>query len=259
MGWLCAVLAACSSDADDEVFDWTFHPQIQFFSMYSVFGGSHSYAVTPFLPGADPASKDSDPIVASKVRWEVDEKLVKREAFPDLPADIKLTTKAVGRTTVRVTMTSLSGFTDRSSASLHISEANDELWEKGDARYARGAQGDFAPFLETLAMPLSEADAGPCELPSNILAGLPKDVSCQACHEQFGARVSPAQTAGYSDEQLTSIIAQGLKPPGYQFNSVPLRTLPQPDCLFAKFHAFEMDEETQRGLIAKLRSLPPEK
>ena len=70
---------------------------------------------------------------------------------------------------------------------------------------------------------------------------------------------TPRQTAGYSDDQLIAIFTQGQKPAGYQFNSVFLKMLPQPDCVYAMFHTWQIDEDTKRGIVLKLRSIPPKK
>jgi hypothetical protein len=38
-----------------------------------------------------------------------------------------------------------------------------------------------------------------------------------------------------------------------------LRDRPHPDCIFAKFHAWSVDEEDQLGLVLELRSLVPKR
>jgi hypothetical protein len=39
--------------------------------MYSAFGGNQTYSLTPYLPAADPAVKDSDPVMAATIKWQV--------------------------------------------------------------------------------------------------------------------------------------------------------------------------------------------
>jgi hypothetical protein len=58
---------------------------------------------------------------------------------------------------------------------------------------------------------------------------------------------------------LLAIFTQGRKPEGYAFNSAALRMQPSPDCLFSMFHMLSVDEDSQDGLVLKLRSLPPGK
>ena len=254
---LSIMLAACRGSAEEENNASVCFGTIQFAPMYLAFGGSHSYSVTPNIPAADPASGAADPILASKTRWALDDRILEQEAFLEIPGAIKLTTRASGKTSVTAFMTSLHGHPCRWESLLSIGRASDEQWGKGDARYNRGTPGDNASLLKSLALQPTDAGETWCELPSEARSGLSKDAPCEACHEAAAARVSPTQTAGYSDEQLRAVITEGQRPPGYAFNSAALRMHPRPDCVFAMFHKFAVDEETVEGLVLKLRSLPP--
>jgi hypothetical protein len=255
---LSIALAACKEGTiDEDTAAGCYGPFLS--PMYSAFGGSHSYSVTPYVPAAVLASGDDDPIVASKNRWMVDDRILEPEAFLEIPGAIKLTTRASGRSRLTVFMTTLRGHQCRRESLLSIKEASDEQWEKGDARYESGTPGDIANLLKSLAMQPADAGVASCELPSEVLSGLSKDAPCEACHDAAAARVSPTQTAGYSDEQLLAIVTEGQKPSGYAFNSAALRMHPRPDCVFAKFHKLAVDEDSLEGMLLKMRSLAPGK
>jgi hypothetical protein len=259
---LCAAIAGCGGSDDAKAPEGTLRANlIQFTPMHSAFGGAQNYSLTPFVPSADPASKDSDPVMAATIKWNVDGAFAKQDPFAEIPGAIKLTTKKTGTTTVSLTATTASGAKVRGESKLTITPASDEEWAKGDMRYSGGANIDFrAMFGGAMMMP---GGPGVCGLPFNIMAMLPKDASCTNCHNTSASAIAvehtPTQTAGYSDEQLVSIFTQGQKPAGYQFNSVFLKMLPQPDCVYAMFHTWQIDEETKKGIILKLRSIEPKK
>jgi len=263
---LCAAIAGCGGSDDDgkssALPGEKLANLIQFSPMYSAFGGAQVYSLTPFVPTADPATKDSTPVMASTIKWVTEDKFVKQDQFGDIPGAIKLTTKATGTTKVQFTATTVAGKQINSEAQLTISKADDAEWAKGDARYSGGAPIDFRSMLSgATAMPA--AGGGVCGLPFNIMASLPKDASCTNCHNTGGNAIAvehtPTQTAGYSDDQLIAIFTQGQKPAGYQFNSIFLKMLPQPDCIYSMFHTWTIDEETKRGIVLKLRSIEPKK
>ena len=261
---LCAAVAGCGGSDEPATPPGKLLPLIQFNpSMYSAFGGAQSYSVTPYVPTADPASKDVDPVMASTIKWTVDGAFAKQDPFADLPGGIKLTTKKTGSTLVTLTATTASGTKVRAETKLNIAAANDDDWQKGDMRYSGGANIDFAAMFRGAGGMMPAAGGGVCGLPFNITAALPKDASCTNCHNTAGNAIAvehtPTQTAGYSDEQLVSIFTQGQKPAGYAFNSPFLKMLPQPDCVYAMFHTWQIDEETKHGIILKLRSIEPKK
>jgi len=257
---LCAALAACGGDTEADATPCNpLANGIEFTPMYSAFGGSHSYSVMPFLPSADPNSKDADPILVSTIHWEVDEKFVSKEAFPDIPGAIKLTTRAAGIAKLHVTAKSASGAqVVCQSDSLNISRASDEDWDKGDARYNSGPQPHIADVSINPEVADSDAGAHSCGLANDPQPDLPKNAACTGCHDgPDSVPHSPLQTAGYSDEQLIAIFTQAQKPAGYTYNSALLKKLPEPDCIYARFHTWSVDQDTQRGLVLKLRSLSP--
>lgn len=136
---LCAALAGgcSSSDSGDE--EGTKLPNLISFSpMYSAFDGTHEFAVTPSVPSAKEGTGNADPIVASSLKWKVDEAFVKRDEFPELAASVKLTTKKAGKTTVSVTAKTMSGQTVRGESILTIDSGNMTEWEAGETRYNNG-------------------------------------------------------------------------------------------------------------------------
>lgn len=249
---LCATLAGCSSSEEKPV---TLLPQlISFTPMYSAFDdGAHEYALTPSVPSAAEGSKDADPIVASSVKWDLDQAFVKRDEFPDLPAAVKLTTKKSGETTVKVTAKTLSGNAVRGEAKLTISKASQSEWDAGEARYNNGM------MITWMRPTMAAAGEGTCGLPVTI--DLPKTSACGNCHNSMANAISvehtPTQTGGYSNEDLVNIFTTGAKPAGGTFNSPFLRNAPMPDCIYAAFHTWEMTDDEKKGIVWKLRSIAP--
>jgi hypothetical protein len=248
---LCAALAGCSSSGDED--PGVNRPNLISFSpMYSAFDGTHEYAVTPSVPSAAEGSKDSDPVMASTIKWDVDGAFLKRDEFPELTAAVKLTTKKAGSTTVKVTAKTLAGVQIRGEAKLTISPAQQNEWDAGEARYNNG-------MMITWMRPVMAASGeGTCGLPVTI--ELPKSSACGNCHaatSMITIEHTPTQTAGYSNEDLINIFTTGAKPAGGTFNSPFLRSAPMPDCIYAAFHTWEMTDDEKKGIIWKLRSIPP--
>lgn len=218
---------------------------IVFSPMFSAFDGVHEYAVTPSVPSAAP-SEDADPVLASSIKWVLDDAYVKRDDFPDLPAAIKLTTKKAGTTTVGVTAKTRSGQALRATARLIISRATSAEWEAGEARY-NSDEFDIAPKMFAscgLVLPIE----------------LPRASACSNCHDAMssvGTEHTPTQTAFYSNDELIAISTKGAKPAGGTFVSPFLRAAPMPDCIYKAFHTWQMSEEEEKGIVWKLRSIPP--
>lgn len=247
-----AVLAGCASSVDDIDFTGPRPNLIQFSPMFSAFDGTHSYAVTPSVPYVA-NSMASDPVMASSIQWEVDTAFVEREEFPELTAAIKLTTKKAGVTAVIVRAKSLSGKSISSRAKLAISQAHPEEWAAGERRYNTGETITWA-----FTAPAADGDS-PCEPPHNV--ELPQTSACGNCHNATSAilpnEYTPTQTAGYSNEDLINIFANGAKPARETYSSAFLRKASTPDCIHKTFHTWQMTEEEKNGLIWHLRAIPP--
>lgn len=220
--------------------------------MYSAFDGVHEFSVTPNVPSARVDSLDSDPVKDGTLRWRFDPAFFSASAFPELAGAVKLTTQKAGTTEIKVTAETVSGVTMRGTAKVIIAEADPDVWSVGDARYQGGLPAPWGNF------PLAPAGEGSCGLPYRI--DVPNAAACVSCHDDrdaVSAEYTPTQTAGYSDEDLLSIMLAGLKPAGRPFISPHLTAMPMPDCIFGEFHTFEMTATEQQGLISRLRSVPP--
>ncbi|HET8935979.1 MAG TPA: hypothetical protein VFN67_21180 [Polyangiales bacterium] len=250
---LCAALVGgCSSSEDGADLGTKRANLISFSPMYSAFDGTHEYAVTPSVPSAAEGSKDSDPVMASTIKWEIDNGFVKRDEFPELTAAVKLTTKKAGKTNVKVTAKTIGGTQIWGEAELTISPAQQNEWDAGEARYNNGM------MIQFMRPTMAAAGEGTCGLPVNI--EIPKMSACGNCHAATSAITvehTPTQTAGYSNEQLVNIFTTGAKPAGGTFNSPFLRSAPMPDCIYAAFHTWEMTDDEKKGIIWKLRSIAP--
>ena len=98
------------------------------------------------------------------------------------------------------------------------------------------------------------------------------NAACTFCHIPEGAPAenmmmgqvdvehTPQQTAGYSDEDLIAIFTMAKKPMGAPYRIVNGGGL-IPDSvaqtIYARFHTWEVAPETQKGIVAYLRSLTP--
>lgn len=131
-------------------------------------------------------------------------------------------------------------------AKLTVTAFTAEEWEAGNTRYNNGTG-------------LGLAEAGvPSAPPTSI--SLNPNTACASCHGEaseigdiFGADVehTPAQTGGYSDQELINIITNAQKPA-----NVGMHTM-IPASIWKMFHKWAADDTQKRGLIAYLRSLTP--
>jgi hypothetical protein len=252
-------IAGCGSDSGESSNSAEMQRKlISFNPMYSAYDGTHDYQVTPSVPSADPAAKDSDPVDPATLKWEVDSAFVRQDPFDQIPAAIMLTTKKAGTTIVKVTGKTKSGLAVKDQATLNISQSSEAEWEAGDMRYNNGMSIDFTMITVTR----STDGMTMCGLPVNVGSNLPKTSACSNCHNgmsTISVQHTPTQTAGYSNEQLIQIFTQGEKPAGGTFNSPFLKALPQADCIYKGFHTWDIDDMTKSGIVWKLRSIPPQK
>jgi hypothetical protein len=276
---ICAGLAGCGSSSGDDdgaqdrpdLISFDADPAQPAHKGYSAFdGNAHDYQLTPNVPSAAdmPSNTNPDPIVPSSIQWTVDDGFLKKESFNDIPNSILVTTKKAGTTTIKITATTKAGTKVKSSAMLEISQANADEWAVGDARYNNGMMinwGDI--FMQgrmqaQAAMMGGATSMGSCGLPFSFGDAIPKTSACGNCHDNSsGITVehTPAQTAGYSDDDLVQIFTMGKKPAGYMFTSNILKYVPMPDCVYATFHTWDIDDMTKKGIVWKLRSIKPMK
>jgi len=277
---ICAGLAGCGSSSKDGSDDGDLVEGLISFDAdasqpahkgYSAFdGNAHDYQLTPNVPSAADAASNTntDPVKPGSLVWSVEDAFLKKEAFTDIPNSILITTKKSGTTTVKVSGTTTSGRKVRGEATLQISEASADEWAAGDARYNNGMMIDWSTVFMAGRTAMMAAQSGmtttmgTCGLPFSFGDAIPKTSACGNCHNNMsGITVehTPAQTAGYSDDDLVNIFTMGMKPQGYTFTSNILKYVPMPDCVYASFHTWQIDDETKKGIVWKLRSLKPMK
>jgi len=123
---------------------------------------------------------------------------------------------------------------------LNITAFTPDDWANGNKRY-----NNMTSALQTIY---------PCE-PTGMESGLNPNASCSECHRKstFSAVIqhSPTQTAGYSDEEITTIFTMARKPKGWK------QHFPDLGPFWMMFHKWLMPPEQARGLISYLRALEP--
>lgn len=197
--------------------------KFNFAQLYSAYDGKHKFQVPVSVVGSSGASfEPSDP---SKVDvTKTDE-------------GATLTTLAAGKVTIKGTLGSQSG-----SVELNITEATPEDWEAGNARYNSG-------------IPAFRLDGG---VPSSMASAqnfLDKRGACTSCHGDTASFLkvqhTPLQVAGYSDEELLTIITMGQKPAG------ALQRTMFPAQYWGMGHRWDLNEAERKGIVVYLRSLAP--
>jgi hypothetical protein len=248
---LSCALAGCAAEAEPEALAIDAVSLLPF-PLYSAFDGVHEYAVTPSIPTAETGSFDSDPVLASSLKWEFDSAFFER-GKPTQPGTIKLITKKPGSSMVEVTGRSRSGGMITGQTRVMISQANATEWETGNERYNRGEVVSWPPVEQ----PTAALGEGTCGLLFTIQYAA--TAACNGCHNDSGpmqVEYTPSETALYSDEDLLRVVTQGTKLAGATFLSF-LRDMSMPDCVFASFHTWELNEPEKKGIVWKLRSIPP--
>ncbi|HET8933526.1 MAG TPA: hypothetical protein VFN67_08810, partial [Polyangiales bacterium] len=222
------------------------------FPLYSAFDGVNEYTVTPSIATAETGSFDADPVLASSLKWEFDSTFFSL-GQSTRPGTIKLVTKKSGSSVVEATGHSLSGDIVTSKTRVTISRADATQWQTGNERYNSGELVSWPPTGQPTAAP----GEGTCGL--LFVLQYATTAACSGCHNDTGPmRVegNSAETAMYSDEDLLRVVTQGTKPEGDTFLGF-LREISMPDCIFASFHTWELNEPEKTGIIWKLRSIPP--
>jgi hypothetical protein len=220
--------------------------------MYSAFDGVNEYAVTPGVATAVTGSFDTGPVLASSLKWDFDSDFFTR-VQATRPGTIKLITKKPGNTVVEATGHSLSGGLVMSRTRVTISQANATEWHTGNERYNSGELVSWPPAGQPTVAP----GEGTCGLAYTIQYAT--TAACSGCHNDSGptgVASTPSETAVYSDEDLLRVVMLGTKPAGDTFLGF-LQEISMPDCIFASFHTWELNEPQKTGIIWKLRSIPP--
>jgi hypothetical protein len=157
------------------------------------------------------------------------------------------------------------------SAPLTVTSATEEEWAAGNSRYNNG-QALINPFARMMGMGGGEGGAPMGPPPGGFKIPGPNDPSilepadggpgpaCTNCHGPTamggvfqGIDHTPEQTAGFSDQELTDIIVNGIIPDGGYYDPT---IIPQQYWQF--FHKWrDMTPTEQTGIITYLRSLTP--
>jgi hypothetical protein len=142
------------------------------------------------------------------------------------------------------------------TAPLFVTEATEEQWVAGEARYDNGIDFEFPELTAAeFALLLLDPEWSPPPPPENC--------SCISCHstgaKYFEVQHTPTQAARFSDDELIKILTEGMKPAGIGFRILPDmlgdKTAEQ---IYADYHTWEtMDETELKGLVVYLRSLAP--
>ncbi len=146
------------------------------------------------------------------------------------------TTQGVGDVIVVATKGTQCGAT-----TLHISQASDDDWTIGNARYNMG----------TLLQRVSSGQL------AHIDGGM--DAACTNCHGPTAMNATyttvehtPEQTGGFSDSNLVGIFTMGVVPAGGYFDSSIVR-----QATWHRFHQWAMTPDQAQGVVVYLRSLTP--
>jgi hypothetical protein len=149
------------------------------------------------------------------------------------------------------------------SAPLTVTSNTEADWTAGNARYNNGVTIVYPSFgTSDGGMP-----QGPP--PGSIMPGGPSPLeptdggpgpACTNCHGPTattglfqGVEHTPEQTAGFSDQQLTDIVVNGIIPDGGVYDSTIL-----PYQYWQYFHKWaDLSDAEKRGIIVYLRSLTP--
>jgi hypothetical protein len=261
---LCVAAAGCSSgDSGGDSAGELRQNLIQFPAMYTAFDGTHDYEISPWIPlsAADP-STGADPVKPDTIKWESSGGFLQDlGSFSQLSGGNLYKATKPGSTVVKVTATTVSGVKIRGEANVTIEKADEGDWEKGDARYNNNVAIDPTGVS---AMMAADGSSGLCGIPVDIMGMIPKDAACANCHNAMNVisiQHTPAQTAGYSDEQLIEIFTQAMKPAGSKFNSPIFRfvSADMAECLYKSFHTWDIPDDVKQGVVYKLRSITPAK
>lgn len=159
------------------------------------------------------------------------------------------------------------GGSDCGKAPLNVTAATEADWMAGNARYNNG-NALINPFM----MGMRDGGGPPMRPPGGFMTPAPGTPSffegsdggaapaCTNCHGPTatggvfqGIEHTPEQTGGFSDQELTDIIQNGLIPDGGYYDNTII-----PYMFWTFFHRWtDMSPAQVKGMIVYLRSLPP--
>ena len=227
---------------------------ITFSPMYSAFISStsqHSFVVPAIVTGLN--------LSAATVQWSASDPSAVDFAADQTTGGTTITVHKSGTVTIQAQVGNLCG-----SAPLNVTQNTEADWMAGNDRYNN---------MNTVPNPFASADGGPpMRPPGGFMAPDPNAPSpfepadggpgpaCTNCHGPTatmgifnGIEHTPEQTAGFSDQELTDIIVNGIIPDGgyYAANIIPYQ-------FWHIFHKWrDLTPDQQKGMVCYLRSLTP--
>jgi len=201
---------------------------ISFAPMYSAYDGVHLFQIPATVVSIDP----------SVITWGLADPEIADLAI--VPNGVMLTIQKPGTTTLIASAGTICG-----TSKLTVTEFDPTQWEIGSARYNNGEILTRPPGGPPGAMAMS--------------SGEPIEAACTSCHGESATNGvfqtiahTPAQTGGFSDDQLFNIITKAMLPDGAYFDEGIVSKQ-----IWMSFHKWKMAGEQQQGIIAYLRSLTP--
>jgi len=193
---------------------------IEFEPMYSAYDGVHLFQVPATVASIDPAA----------ITWSLSDPSIADMAI--VPNGVMLTIQKAGSATLIASAGSLCG-----TSLLTVTEFEPELWEVGSARYNSG-------------MVLNRG---------LMVTGDPIEAACTSCHGESATSGlfrtvahTPAQTGGFSDEELIKIVTEAILPEGAYFDESIVKKE-----MWQQFHKWRMEDDQRDAIIVYLRSLTP--
>jgi hypothetical protein len=205
---------------------------VLFSPMYSAYidGQVHQFKIPAVVDGLMPGA----------VNWKAED-----PSMVDIVADstvggVMITTRKAGDTKIIASAGGLCGV-----SALHITQASNEDWSSGSARYND---------MVMINRPPRGMGMGPD-------GGVdPHTAACNNCHGDTATMGpyrtvshTPEQTGGFSDQELVMIFTKGMVPAGGYFDTDIVR-----QDIWSGFHQWNMTDAEAKGMVVFLRSLTPQ-
>jgi hypothetical protein len=211
---------------------------ILFTPMYSANDGTHKFQIPAVVDGLDNTT----------VTWSVSDSTVASTARDDtfVMGGVMITALQGGMVTVTANANGLCG-----TSTLMVTAAQESDWEIGNSRYNDGVSIHFGPRGPDAGPPGDGGMADPD-------GGGPACTNCHGPMANAGIGFNdishtPAQTGGFSDDDLVNIVVNGIVPDGGYFDESIIS--------YQRWQAFhhwtDIGPDQQKGIITYLRSLTP--
>lgn len=197
--------------------------ELQFSPMYSAYDGVHLFQIPATINNIDP----------SAIVWGLSDPSIASLAI--VPNGVMLTIQKPGTTTVIASAGSICG-----TSELTVTEFDPDQWEIGSQRYNNGL------VLQMLSAEL-------------VASGEASEAACTSCHGKSATNGmfqtvahTPAQTGGFSDEELIAIVTEAKLPEDAYFDEGII-----PKSIWMMFHRWKMEGAQRDAIIVYLRSITP--